>query len=161
MFQLSGVQRIRRAFRISRRSIRRRRKSSRMNAGTRNLVALTLFAAACSGLPPTVERITIANPTGYALDVDVTSEDRSGWLSVAIVEARSEDVAQDVIDQGDVWIFRFVHWGDPVGELRLTRAELERNGWRVEVPAEVEVRLQEQGRPTSGKLLEPEQGGET
>jgi hypothetical protein len=108
-----------------------------------------------------VERITIANPTGYALDVDVTSEDRSGWLSVAIVEARSEDVAQDVIDQGDVWIFRFVHWGDPVGELRLTRAELERNGWRVEVPAEVEVRLQEQGRPTSGELLEPEQGGET
>jgi hypothetical protein len=132
-----------------------------MKVGTRSLVTLALFVSACLGLPPTVERITIANPTGYDLDVDVTSKDRDGWLPVAIVAAESQVVSKDVIDQGGVWIFRFVHGGDPVGELRLTRAELERNSWRVEVPAEVEVRLQELGRPTSGELLEPEQGGET
>jgi hypothetical protein len=105
-----------------------------------------------------VERITVTNPTGYDLDVEVTGRDREGWLPVAIVEARTEDVAQEVIDQGEVWIFRFRHWGDPVGELRLSRAELERNGWRVEVPAEIEERLEQLGRPKSGELVDVEPG---
>jgi hypothetical protein len=130
-----------------------------MTASTRGLVGLALLLAACSGQPPTVERITIANTTGYDLAVDVTGQDREGWLPVAIVEARSEDVAREVIDQGEVWIFRFLHRGDPMGELRLTRAELERNDWRVQVPAEVEERLRELGRPMSGELVEPEAGG--
>jgi len=130
-----------------------------MMVGTRTLAALALLVAACSGPPATVEAITIANPTGYDLDVAVTSEDRGGWLPVAIVEARSEELVPEVIDQGDVWIFRFVHWGDQMGELRLTRAELERNDWQVEVPAEIEERLQDLGRPMSGELVEPEAGG--
>jgi len=130
-----------------------------MKVGTGNLVALVLLVAACSGPPPTVERITIANPTGYDLDVEVTSQDRDGWLPVAIVEARTEHLAREVIDQGGVWIFRFLHWGDPVGELRLTGAELEGNDWRVEIPAEVEERLEGLGRPMSGELLEPGAGG--
>lgn len=112
-------------------------------------VLFVALVAACSGPPPTVDRITIANPTGYDLDVEVT-QDRDGWLPVAIVEARSEVVAQEVIDQGEVWIFRFRHWGDPVGELSLTRAALERNGWRVEVPVEVEEQLQQLGRAPVG-----------
>jgi hypothetical protein len=106
-----------------------------------------------------VDRITIANGTEYDLDVDVTDSDREGWLPVAIVEARSEDVVQDVIDQGEVWIFRFLHWGDAVGELSLTRAELEGSGWRVEVPEDVEQRLRELGRPPSGELAGAESGG--
>lgn len=114
----------------------------------RSLVLLALLVAACSGRPPTVDRITIANPTGYHLDVHV-SQDRRGWLPMAVVEARSEDVTQEVIDQGEVWIFRFLHWGDPVGELSLTREALQQNGWRVEVPGEVEERLQQLGRPPS------------
>jgi hypothetical protein len=124
------------------------------------LVAVVMVLGSCSGPPPTVERIAIVNATGYDLDVHVTDRDREGWLPVAIVEARTEDVAQEVIDQGEEWIFRFVHWGDPVGELSLTRAELERNGWRVEVPAEVEERLQQLGRPEAGELFDPEAGGE-
>lgn len=108
-----------------------------------------LIVASCSGPPPTVETITVANSTGYDLDVQVTGRDRNGWLPMAIAEARSERTTEKVSDQGDVWIFRFLHWGDPLGELSLTRAELERNGWRVEVPAEVEERLRELGRPAA------------
>jgi hypothetical protein len=106
----------------------------------------------------TVERIIIANPTDYDIDVDVTGEDRNSWLPVSIVEARAEDVAREVIDQGKVWTFRFLHWGDPVGEVRFTRAELERMGWRLEVPAEVGERLQQLGRPTSEELADVEPG---
>jgi hypothetical protein len=112
-------------------------------------VVTLLWLAACSGPPARVDRITIVNPTGYDLDVDVAGRERGGWLPVAIVEARSERVAEEVIDQGEVWVFRFLHWGDPVRELSLTRAELEEAGWRVEVPGEVEERLQELERPPS------------
>jgi hypothetical protein len=131
----------------------------RMKARTRSLLALALLVASCSGPAPRVDRITISNPTAYDIDVEVTDRDRDGWLPVAIVEAGSEHISQDVIDQGEVWVFRFLHWGDPVGEFSPTRAELERNGWRVEVPGEVEERLQELGRPMSGELVDPELGG--
>lgn len=123
--------------------------------GQRVLVVLAVLLAACSEPPPTVERITVANPTGYDLDVQVTDEDRDGWFPVGIVGAGSERVTEQVIDQGEVWNFRFLHWGDPVGEMSLTRAELERNGWQVEVPAEVEERLRQLGRPTSEEFEAP------
>lgn len=121
-----------------------------MSVHSGSVLVLALLTAGCLGRPPTVERITVVNPTTYDLDVDVSDQARDGWLPVAIVEARSEAVAQEVLDQGDHWVFRFLHWGDPVGELSLTRAELERSGWRVEVPEHVLERLQQLGRPPSG-----------
>jgi hypothetical protein len=103
----------------------------------------------CSGPPPTVDRITISNPTGYDLEVQVSDANRDGWLPTGIVEAGSEQISEQVIDQGEVWIFRFLHWGESVGELELTRSELERNGWRLEVPGQVEERLRQLGRLSS------------
>ncbi len=47
----------------------------------------------------------------------------------------------EVIDQGDVWVFRFDSQGESGGELRLSRTELEAAGWRVSIPAEVGARL--------------------
>jgi hypothetical protein len=58
-----------------------------------------------------------------------------------IVEARSEDIVRGVIDQGDLWIFQFRHLGDAIGETSISREELERSGWRMEVPGAVEERL--------------------
>jgi hypothetical protein len=113
------------------------------------LVVALLWLAACSGPPPRVDRITIVNPTDYDLNVDVAGPERGSWLPVAIVEAGSEDITEEVIDQGEVWVFRFLHWGDPVGELSLSRDELLRDDWRVEVPGDVEERLQQLGRPPS------------
>jgi hypothetical protein len=149
-----------RAARIGESSWGRLDPRPRMKACTRSLVMLALFVASCAGAPPTVERITLVNPTAYDLDVEVADEDRAEWLPVAIVEAESEDVAHEVIDQGEAWIFRFRHFGDPVGELSFTRTELERNGWRVEVPAEVEERLQQLGRPASEEPTGVEPGGD-
>jgi hypothetical protein len=113
------------------------------------VLVIVLWVAACAGPPPRVDRITIVNPTGYDLDVDVGGPERGGWLTVAIVEAHSEHVSEEVIDQGEVWVFRFLHWGDPVGEVSITRGDLVGNGWRVEVPEEVEERVQQLGRPPS------------
>jgi hypothetical protein len=104
------------------------------------LVAL-LWLTACSGPAPTVDRITVANPTEYDLEVHVTGEERDGWLPMINVEARSEDSVRRVIDQGDLWIFQFRYLGDAIGETSVSREELERSGWRVEVPEAVEERL--------------------
>jgi hypothetical protein len=57
------------------------------------LVVALLCLTACSGRAPTVDEITIVNPTEYDVDVDVTGPDRDGWLPVGIVGARSEKVA--------------------------------------------------------------------
>jgi hypothetical protein len=113
-------------------------------------VLIALLLVGCLGRPPTVDQITIVNSTNYDLDVDVTGREREGWLPVAIVKPRSENIVQEVIDQGEVWIFRFMQRGDVVGDLSLTRVELERSGWRVEVPEQVEERLQQLGRPPAG-----------
>jgi len=53
----------------------------------------------------------------------------------------------EVIDQGEVWLFRFDSQGSSGGELRLTRAELEASDWTVVVPAEVGTRLAQAGAP--------------
>jgi hypothetical protein len=117
--------------------------------GVCGLLVLGVLLTSCSS-PPTVGRITIANRTDYNLDTEVTGRDRESWLPLAIVEARSEAVVQEVIDQGETWIFRFVHRGRPVGEVSLTRAELERSDWRVEVPEQIQQRFQQPGSPPSG-----------
>jgi hypothetical protein len=127
----------------------RRRAEARNGAVIRGLAAVTLLLAGCSAPPPTVDRITLVNPTDYDLHVHVTGREQGIWLPVAIVEARSEDVAQDVIDQGDRWTFRFLYTGESLEETSLTRAELERNGWRVVIPAELGERLRELGEPPS------------
>jgi hypothetical protein len=111
------------------------------------IIASVLLLGACFAPPPTVAEITVVNGTPYDLEVEVNGGDRESWLPVAIAEAGTTDVVHQVIDQGEVWIFRFRHWGDPVGELSLTRAELERNGWKVQVPETVSQHLRQLGRP--------------
>jgi hypothetical protein len=116
----------------------------------RGLLVLAVLVAACSGPVPTVDRITLANPTDFDIAVEVSGRDREGWLPLANVGARSEHDVQQVIDQGDAWVFRFLHWGDPVGELSLTREELAQGDWRVEVPDQLQARLEQLGRPPAG-----------
>jgi hypothetical protein len=113
------------------------------------LLSATVLLGGCSDIPPKVDRITIVNATDYDLEVHVTDRERDGWLPIAIAAAHTEDIAQEVIDQGEVWIFRFLFAGDPIGELSISRAELERSGWRVEVPQEIDQRLRELGKPPS------------
>jgi hypothetical protein len=109
-------------------------------------VAMTFLVGLSSG-PGTVARITYDNPTVYGLGVEVSSEAESGWVFAGFVAPRSTGVAEDVIDQGDVWLFRFDSQGEIGGEVRLTRAELEAANWQVTVPAHVGARLAELGAP--------------
>ncbi len=120
------------------------------------VAALFLAVAAALGLtslvdlssgPGTVARITFENPTVYALDIEVSPGTGTGWTSAGSVRQESTADVHEVIDQGDVWLFRFDSQGASGGELRLTREELEASGWTVSIPAEVGTRLEEAGAP--------------
>ena len=108
--------------------------------GLTSLVRLT-------SVPKTVPRITFENPTVYALDIEVSPGTGTGWTSAGSVRQNSTADVHEVIDQGDVWLFRFDSQGSTGGELRLTRAELEGTQWRVTIPEEVGTRLAGSGAP--------------
>jgi hypothetical protein len=105
---------------------------------------LMLLLAACSGAPETIERIEIINPTDYDLGVEV-SGDRHLWLPLALVDKRSSATVREVIDQGERWTFRFRYFGDSLGEVSLSRTQLESAGWRLEIPSEVGERIAQVG----------------
>lgn len=109
-------------------------------------IGLTSLVGLSSG-PTTVARITFENPTVYALDIEASSGAAGGWTSAGSVRQRSTAEVSEVIDQGDVWVFRFDSQGASGGELRLSRSELEAAGWRVSIPAEVGARLAAAGAP--------------
>jgi hypothetical protein len=111
-------------------------------------VGLTSLIGQSSG-PKTIARITFENPTPYALDVEVGSGTAGGWTSAGSVRQQSTAEVSEVIDQGDVWVFRFDSQGESGGELRLSRTELEAAGWRVSIPADVGTRLANAGAPPS------------
>lgn len=109
-------------------------------------VALAFLVGLSSG-PGTIARIVFENPTAYALDIEVSPGTGSGWTSAGSVRQASTAEVHEVIDQGDVWQFRFDSQGESGGELVLTRAELEDADWRIVVPAEVGDRLARAGAP--------------
>ena len=83
--------------------------------------------------PATVARVTIRNPHAWNATVDVS---RPGGGAVGLgtaVRGRSARF-QEVVDQGDVWVFAFRYGGVDGGSLRVARSELERSRWTVTVP---------------------------
>lgn len=102
-----------------------------------------LLCAACAG-GSFVDRIVIGNPTAFTANVDVTGAEREGWLDLTTAGAQSESTVEDVYDQGTTWIFRFSYSGHSE-ELKLSRSELARADWHVEVPASFEAALRDRG----------------
>ena len=97
--------------------------------------------------PATISRVTFVNPTSYALGIEVTGAREDGWTDLATAERERTTEVRDVVDPGKTWIFRFESQGVDGGELRLSKDELARAGWKVEIPASVGDRLAEKGAP--------------
>jgi hypothetical protein len=104
-----------------------------------------VVACACLGIACSVEsyvdEVTVVNDTDYSANVDVTGRARDGWVDLTAVQPDSTTTVEEVIDQGEVWIFRFDYVGKHEEEVEVTRGELERNDWTVEVPESFEQRL--------------------
>lgn len=107
------------------------------------LIVLTLFSG-CSDVR-FVDKVEIANDTSYPANVDVRGR-TGGWLGLTTASSGEVNVVEDVIDQGEQWTFRFAYAGIEV-ETTTTRKALADSDWRVEVPDELQDRLQEEGLP--------------
>jgi len=97
--------------------------------------------------PQFVERVSVVNPSPYDIHVEVTGQDRGGWLSVTTADHGATGVGREVVDQGPVWIFRFLAQGRDGGELRISRRDLAQAGWSFEVPAAAIDRIRDAGAP--------------
>ena len=95
--------------------------------------------------PKFVDHIRVANPSGYDLNVDVTGAAHDGWLPISVATGGSTTTTRDVIDQRDTWIFRFSYAGNPAGQVSVSRSDLAKRGWRIEVPQGVAERLRAAG----------------
>jgi glycine cleavage system aminomethyltransferase T len=93
---------------------------------------LLLEGAACSSIS-FVDEVTIVNDTEYSANVDVTGKARDGWLGLTVVGPQSTTTVEEVIDQGEVWIFRFDYVGNEE-DVEISRRELEGRDWTIEVP---------------------------
>ncbi|HVM03768.1 MAG TPA: hypothetical protein VM242_01225 [Acidimicrobiales bacterium] len=107
------------------------------------LVAVPRFLDA----PHLVDRLTVENPTGYDISIDATDHRRQGWVRLGTAHRGTTSTFEEIVDQGDVWIFRFSAQGEDGGELQAPRQQLERDGWRVRVPTEVGEQLKVAGAP--------------
>jgi|SRR3954451_7072042 hypothetical protein len=93
--------------------------------------------------------ITIDNPSDYAVTIEATGADGTGWMSVAIVDPHSTYLAREVIDQGSVWSLRFTSQGVEFSDHQVTRSDLAAEGWHYTIPSEIGDQLAEAGVPRS------------
>lgn len=108
---------------------------------------MSLVALLACSQPRFVERLTVVNGTDYPATVGVSDGQRSGWLGLTVVGAHEKRSVQEVLDQGDVWIFRFDYAGEHVEEVTMTRRELQATNWAAEVPDSFGERLKDMGVP--------------
>jgi hypothetical protein len=106
----------------------------------------SLLVSSCSGVLH-VDEVTVVNNTAYSARVEVTDKARGGWLPLSTVHAHSTRTTEEVIDQGDVWIFRFDYLGKHAEEIEVSRNDLEGSDWTVSVPQIFDERLREMGVP--------------
>jgi hypothetical protein len=109
-------------------------------------LAVALILRSVVESPARVERIEITNPHQWMAIVHVTDAPRSQELGLGAVDRAKSQSFEQVIDQGDTWIFRFSYSGVEV-EQAVPRAQLERDRWKVTVPDEFATRLEAEGVP--------------
>ena len=109
------------------------------------MVIAVLVVHPVLGGPSFVPRLTIANPSEFDVTVAVSPVGRQERLPLGTVGRRSSIDVQDVIDQGSQWAFHFTAGGRDGGEVHVPRADLGRNGWRLQIPTGVVTRLRAGG----------------
>lgn len=103
-------------------------------AGGIAVALLLVLSARLVDDPDRVARVRVTNPTTYQLEVSVGSPERTGAQNLGTVQRDSSRQFDELLDQGERWLFRFSYGGVSAGETVVTRAQLERDRWTVSAP---------------------------
>ena len=106
----------------------------------------TAFALALLQPPATVRRVSIENTSEYNIGIEVRGAG-DGWTHLASAGKQSTTDRHEVVDRGDVWIFRFTSQGRQAGELRISRADLQAANWTIQLPDGAVHELKDAGTP--------------
>ena len=115
------------------------------------LVAAFVAVAPAFRTDKPVPRVTIDNPTLYAVNVEVSGSGTGAWLDLGAVEREGSTTVEQVTDQGPQWTFRFSYGGVDAGEVTVARAALAHAGWRLAIPETVGQRLHDAGLSPSAR----------
>lgn len=116
-----------------------------LRLGPAAVLFVALAVPGCSRSPGFVARITVENPTRYDIDVEVAGVAQGRWLPLGLVLNGGSTTVEEVIDQGERWIFRFHFAGVEGGRHSLERNQLVRDRWRVVIPPQIEERFMQLG----------------
>lgn len=94
-----------------------------------------------------VSRVTVGNPTPYQFTVEVSNGTDDAWLPVGTVDRSGATQFGEVYDSGDAWAVRVSTQGETVGHFRVTRAQLERSHWHLQIPRKIGDDLRARGVP--------------
>jgi hypothetical protein len=97
-------------------------------------VAGALLISQLLAAPHFVSRITVDNRSGYALLVEVSDAHGDSWLPVGTIDRKGSTSFEQVYDVGDAWQFRLTAQTVGLGTVRVSRSQLERSNWHVEIP---------------------------
>jgi hypothetical protein len=98
---------------------------------------------------PDRTHVTVVNPTDYDIDIAVHAPESSSVAVFGRVERGSSRTQPHLIDPGDDWVLTFRRGAADLGELRLSRDELDDLDHRVEIPPEVTRTAQDLGLTAS------------
>ena len=107
-------------------------------------VGTLLFAMSILALPDRTP-VTVVNGTDWDIDVAIHAPGASARTVFGRVDRGDTRTQPGLIDPGDEWVFAFRHGGTDLGELRLSRGELDDLDHTVEVPPEVTQKARDLG----------------
>lgn len=115
-------------------------------------IALLRLVLPALRLPAYADAVTISNPHVWHAEVDVGRPDGSRWIGLGHVGREATRTFRSVIDPGEEWMFRFAYGGTVRSQVVVSRAELERAGWKLTIPDEFAERMRAAGEtPTASE----------
>ena len=121
----------------------RRSRARLVVAAVLGLAAVATLASAMRG-PSFVDAVTVVNESPFDVHVDVSGTE-GPVLGLGTVHRERSTRFTSVLDQGATWSFTFGAGGEDGGTFEVPRSSLERDGWRVTIPATVTSQLERSG----------------
>lgn len=111
------------------------------------LLALGLILGVLWGVrsPGVVERVTINNPTPYAVEVSVAGASGGARVDLGRVAPSARHTFESVADQGGRWVVHVNSASSDGGDFLVRRSALARAGWVITIPDSVGAKLADGG----------------